>query len=522
MLTLSSLLQRTARLYAARTAIHDGDGNLTWAAFAERIARAAAMLSGLGVQPRQRFAILCRNCVRQAELIYGAYWSGAVPVPLNYRLAVPEIAAMLDDANCRLLVVESPFLGLLDRAPLDAWRARAICIESNGESGGLPGYDALRDAAEPAAPYEPAEDDEAILLYTGGTTGRGKGVPLLHRNIVANALQLAHAMSLRPDDIYLHSSPMFHSTDLKATALTMIGAGHVYLPEFSPAHVLGAIARHGVTIASLVPTMLRRVLDAPELKGAELGRLRLISYGTSPMPVELLRRVVAAFPAVDMHQCYGLTETSPILAILDEHDHRRGIAGDEHLLRAAGRPLPGVDIRIVADDGRILPTGETGEIVIRGPQVARGYHNRPKESAEAFRDGWFWTGDLGRLDAEGYLYVVDRKKEMVVTGGENVYTLEVEAALCRHPGISEAAVVGVPDEQYGEALFAAIVPLPGWQLTPEDVIAHCRGLIGGYKIPRRMAFVDSLPRSAVGKVLKQDIRRTFGRAPAPSAAGEPG
>jgi acyl-CoA synthetase (AMP-forming)/AMP-acid ligase II len=303
---------------------------------------------------------------------------------------------------------------------------------------------------------------------------------------------------------------MFHSTDLKATALTMVGAGHAYLPAFSPANVIDAISRYHVTIASLVPAMLRRIVDAPEIHQHDTRTLRLISYGTSAMPAELIRRTMQAFPGVDMHQCYGLTETSPILAVLDETDHNRGFAGREDLLRAAGRPLPGVDIRIVGDDGQMVAAGDTGEIVVRGPQVAKGYHNRPRETAEAFRDGWFWTGDIGRIDTEGYLYVLDRKKEMIVTGGENVYTLEVEAALSQHPGICDVAVIGVPDERFGEALFAAIVLLPGWQLSADEIIAHCRERIGGYKIPRRFAFLDALPKSAVGKVLKQELRRTYG------------
>ncbi len=510
MLTLPSLLQRSARLYGSQTAIYDVEGNLTWSAYADRIARAAGMLAQLGVQPGERFAILCRNCVRYAELIYAGYWGGAIPVPINYRLAVPEIADMLRDAQCRLLMIESTFFGLLDHPSLDLWRSRSICIDSDGNGSGLPGYDALRNAADPVEPFDPGEEDEALLLYTGGTTGSGKGVPLTHRNIVANAMQLALAMSLRPDDIYLHSSPMFHSTDLKATSLSMIGAGHVYLPEFSPINVLEAIARYGVTIASFAPTMLRRILDAPELGRYDLARLRLISYGSSPMPPELTRRVMQAFPSVDVHQCYGLTETSPIVALLDENDHRRGLVSCEQLLRSAGRPLPGVDVRILDDAGRPVPPGASGEIVLRGPQVARGYHNRPRETEQAFCDGWFWTGDVGRMDAEGYLYVLDRKKEMVVTGGENVYTLEVEVALQQHPGISEAAVVGIPDVEFGERLLAVIVPVSGSQLTDAEVIAHCRPLIGGYKIPRRIVFVDSLPRSAVGKVLKQELRRIHG------------
>lgn len=512
MMTLPSLLQRSARLYGSCTAIHDIAGNLTWSAYAERVMRAAGMLSRLGVRPGERFAILCRNCVRHAELIYAGYWGGAIPVPLNHRLAAPEIAGMLHNAGCRLLVVESTFAGLLDHAPLDAWRGRSICIGGDREGGDLPDYDRLRDAADPADPFDPGEEDEALLLFTGGTTGTGKGVPLTHRNIVANALQLAHSMRLRPDDIYLHSSPMFHATDLKATALSMIGAGHAYLSEPTPANILEALSRYGVTIGSFVPTVLRRILDLPDLGRYDLARLRLITYGTSPMPAEVLRRLMQAFPKVGLYQGYGMTETSPIVAALDEDDHRRGLAGREDLLRAAGRPLPGVDVRILDDAGRPVPRGTSGEIVLRGPQVAPRYHDRPQETAEAFRDGWFRSGDIGRMDDEGYLYVLDRKKEMIITGGENVYTLEVEAALYRHPGVSEVAVVGVPDQQYGEALLAVIVLLPGWQLTDADVIAHCRGLIGGYKIPRRIVFVDSLPRSAVGKVLKQDLRRIHGGA----------
>ena len=210
-----------------------------------------------------------------------------------------------------------------------------------------------------------------------------------------------------------------------------------------------------------------------------------------------------------MHQIYGLTETVPVLCLLDEADHLRALKDRPDLLAAGGRPIPGVDIRILSDDGIELPIGESGEIVVRGPQVAKGYHNRPKENAEVFRNGWFHTGDVGRLDAEGYLFVLDRKKDMVVTGGENVYTSEVEAVLFKHPAVHDAAVIGVPDERFGEALFAVIVLAAGQTLSAEEIISHCRSEIGGYKIPRKMAFVDALPRSAMGKVLKQDLRRTY-------------
>ncbi len=512
MLTLPSVLQRTLRQHGTRVAIRDDEGDLTWTQFTGNVARAAGMLRELGIGRGQRFALVGRNSGRQAELFHAGYWFGAVPVPINFRLAVPEIASILEDAECVHLAIESPFLGLLDDPMLGDWRARAFCIDAAVDRR-IPGYDELKAAATALDPHDPAEDDDAILLYTGGTTGRGKGVRLSHRNIVSNALQLAHFMSARETDVYLHSAPMFHSTDLKATAMTMCGGGHAYLPEFTPAKLLDAITRHSVTIASLVPTMVIRLLEELDLGRRDQSRLRLLTYGTSPMPAAWTKRTMDAFPGIDLHQYYGLTETSPVVIALSEDDHRRALDGREALLRSAGRPLSCVDVRIVDNSGRDVPPGGSGEILLRGPQVAKGYHNRPKENAEAFSDGWFHTGDIGRMDQEGYVYVLDRKKEMVVTGGENVYTQEVEAILCQCPDISEAAVFGVPHAQFGEALMAAVVVKSGKQAIPEDIIAFSRHHIAGYKIPRRFLFVDALPKSAVGKVLKHELRRIYADTP---------
>ena len=519
MLTMPSLLQRTARMFGSNIAIRDSEGDITWATYLDRIAHAAGMLQSLGLRPGEgeRFAILCRNSFRQAELIYAGYWLGAIPVPINFRLAPAEIALVLEDAECRLLAIEDGFAGMLDQPPLDVWKSRAFCLCPGKTKIALPHYDDLTAQAIALPPHDPAEDDDAILLYTGGTTGRGKGVRITHRNIVSNALQVSRIMSVSEADVYLHTSPMFHSTDLKATVFSMMGAGHAYLPEFSPATVLAAIARYRVSIGSLVPTMIIRILQDPELGRHDIGTLRLISYGTSPMAAEWIRRTMEAFPGVAMHQVYGLTETVPVLCILDEADHLRALKDRPDLLGAAGRPLPGVDIRILSDDGRDLPPGASGNVVVRGPQIAKGYHNRPLENAEVFRDGWFHTGDVGRFDDEGYLFILDRKKDMIVTGGENVYSSEVEAAIFTHPGVHDAAVIGVPDERFGEALFAVIVPAAGYSLSAEEIISHCRKHIGGYKIPRKIVFVDSLPRSAMGKVLKQDLRRTYS---APQKAGQ--
>lgn len=510
MLTMPSLLQRTGRLFASNIAIRDAEGDLSWATYLDRISRAAGMLQTLGLKPGERFAILCRNSVRQAELIYAGYWLGAIPVPINYRLAPAEISLVLEDAECRLIAIEDGFAGMLDQPQLQGWKSRAFCLSPGRTSVPLPHYDELKAAADAIPPHDPAEDDDAILLYTGGTTGRGKGVRISHRNIVSNALQVSRSMSVSQSDVYLHTSPMFHSTDLKATVCSLLGAGHAYLPEFSPAVVLQAIARYRVTIGSWVPAMIIRILQDPELGRHDISTLRLISYGTSPMAAEWIRRTMAAFPGVAMHQIYGLTETVPVLCLLDEADHLRALEDRPDLLSAGGRPVPGVDIKILSEDGVELPPGGSGEVVVRGPQIAKGYHNRPVDNAEVFKNGWFHTGDVGRFDEEGYLFILDRKKDMVVTGGENVYTSEVEAAIFKHPGVHDVAVIGVPDARFGEALFAVIVPAPGQTLAAEEIISHCRERIGGYKIPRQIVFVDALPRSAMGKVLKQDLRRTYG------------
>ena len=510
MSTLPNLLHATALTFGARAAIHDEAGDLNWRQYVDRIASTARVLHDLGLRAGQRFAILCRNSALQGQLIYAGYWAGVVPVPLNFRLSVSEIAQMIDDAECDIVMVDNAFVDLLEQPALNRWKPRALLIPVDGPDDRLPSISALVARAEPMAPHAAEENDDAILLYTGGTTGRGKGVRLTHRNVVSNALQLSRVMNAREDDVYLHVSPMFHSTDLKATVVTMFGGAHVYLKEFTTEGVLEAVQRHRVTILSMVPTMVVRILREAKLENYDLSSLRLISYGTSPITETTLRAAMQAFPDADFHQCYGLTETSPVLALLDEVAHRRALDSRPELLRAAGRLLPAVDLRIVADDGSILRNGEIGEIVARGPQIAKGYLNRPEEDAATFQAGWFHTGDIGKLDDEGYLHVLDRKKEMVITGGENVYTREVENVLDKHAAVLEIAVVGVPDAKYGEALLAVIVATPGQAIPPdEELIEFCRGKLGGFKIPRKFMAVETLPRTSLGKVRKHDLVKQY-------------
>ncbi len=506
---LPAVLAENAYRHGSRSLILDDEGSFTWAEFADRVTRGAGMLAGFGLQRGERFGTIMRNGFRQAELLWAGYWSGIVPVPVNWRLSPAEIAAILEDSACRLVTMEKEFLPLLDSPALSAWRTRVLTVESR--DSGTADYEALIASSAPSPVAQLHENDDAILLYTGGTTGRSKGVRLSHRNILSNAWQIGLATGIRADDVYSHSAPMFHSADLHGTIGFLLGSRHVYLPQFTPGAVAAAIERHRVTIVHWVPTMVRMFTESPDIQGCDLSSLRLLLYGSSPMPEEWMRAARQSFPRVEFCQSYGLTETSPILAVLDHASHRRCFeSSDMSLLRSVGLPVAGVELRIVDDQDRPLSAGETGEVIVRGPNVSSGYLNRDEDNAQAFRGGWFHTGDVGRLDEEGRLYLVDRMKDMIISGGENVYSSEVEQVLHRHPGISEAAVIGVPDELLGEALFAVIAPKPGTTLTPEEIIRHCREHIGGYKIPRQMTFIDALPRTALGKVQKAALRETYG------------
>ena len=510
MQTMANLLTRAARFYGNRTAIIDGDWSNTWSEYVERIARAAGVLTSRGIRPGDRFGIISHNSFRQSELVNAGYWLGAVPVPVNYRLAPPEIRFILDDAACRLLVVEDRFLHLLESEALADFKSMALLVTAQASNADIPEYESCMREAVPAAKHAVSPDDDAILLYTGGTTGRSKGVRLSHANIIANAMQIGLAISAREDDRFLHILPMFHSADLFGTIFTIVGGVHVYVSEFSSKNLLQSVHEHRITVLSLGPTVIIITLQDPELEQYDCSSLRLMFYGSAPMAVEWIKRAMEKFPNAGLQQGYGLTETSPILTTLTPEEHRRAIDSNNHdLLRSVGKPLVHVDLRIFDEDDQELPAGETGEVVVRGPNVSKGYLGLEELNDTTFRHGWFHTGDMGQLDADYNLYLKDRKKDVIITGSENVYSSEVEAALYKHPSIHEAAVVGVPDEKWGEAVFAVIVPAPGQTLTSDEVIAHCRKHIGGYKIPRRMVFVDELPKSAMGKVLKTELRRKY-------------
>lgn len=483
--TLAASLQRASGSFGDRTAMLDSGRD--WATHVGRVARLAGWLCDRGLGAGDRFAIIALNGEAQAELFHAGYWIGAVPVPVNWRLAVAEIADLLADCQPALVFLDPELAASFASGNRGGVLAGAILLDRE--------FDKAIDEARPVAAAELSADADALLLYTGGTTGRAKGVRLSHGNIAANALQTAPFMGFGANSRFLHVAPMFHSADLLGTAVTLLGGAHAFLPRFTPAAFVEMLRQHAITETMLAPTMVAMVLEGGEQAGAD--SLRALIYGSSPMDAGSIRAICRRFPNAGILQGYGLTETAPLLSILDKGDHQAIIAGNAALAATAGKPLPGVELRIEG--------GGTGEVMARGPNISAGYFNQTQETASTFVEGWFRTGDIGRIDEQGYLHLLDRAKDMIVTGGENVYSIEVENVLLDHAGVAEAAVIGLPHPKWGEELTAVIVA-QGAPPKPEELDAHCRASLGGYKVPHRFIFVGSLPRNALGKVLKHELR----------------
>ena len=506
MKTLTDVLLHNARTRADAVAVLDHELSLTWSEFARRIARLGGVLNRSGINRGDRFGILALNSWRQAEVIHAGQWIGATPVPINFRLAPAEIRTIIDDAECGLLVVDEQFIGLLDGPDLADWKSRHLLISGNKTGS----YERAVKSGKPMEPATGSADTEALLLFTGGTSGRAKGVPLTHGNIIANAKQVGSRWSAQPDDVVLHVPPMFHSAELVKTVYFMQGAASVYLPKFDPDALLRTIEEFRVTFALLVPTMLMLTLQSGKVSQYDTSSLKQIIYGASPMSADWVEAAFAVFPDVEIAQGYGLTETAPLLTMLDHQSHVDALGkGNTARLSSCGRVLEGVELKIMDNRGQECAIGQVGEICARGDNVFSGYINQDDLTNEVLAHGWFHTGDLGYLDDDGYLYLKDRKQDMIVTGGENVYSSEVEAVLNRHPDVLEIAVIGIPDEIYGEKVIGVATARAGADLTQDELIDFCRGRIGGYKIPKEIHVVESLPKSALGKVLKTELRSKY-------------
>lgn len=499
MLTLADPLEHARRIHGGRVAVIDGDVRLDYAALYDRCVRLAAGLHGLGVRRGDRVAFLSANSHRYFEAFCAIPMFGSVIVPLNTRLAEAELLAILADADARILITDR------DPGALGKRVQHVVSIPDD--------YERLLTLGGETPPRLATENDVAALFYTGGTTGKPKGVMLTHRNLVANAFHKTVACSLTADDVFLAAPAMFHVAGIAPLlALLWLGATTVTLPAFDPDRCLDAIASHGVTVFMPVPTMLAALTAAQRAAPRDVSSLRMLGHAGSPIANAVIESTHATFPSVEMAQFYGATETSSIVTCLRHEE----AAIATRRLGSCGRAVAGVAVKIARADGQEAAPGEVGEILVRGPNVTAGYWGDPAASAAALAGGWYHTGDLGFLQEGDYLFVVDRVKDMIVSGAENVYSVEVEDVLYRHPAVLEAAVFGIPDDTWGEAVHCVVVvavePSGGRERLAAELKRHCRSEIAGYKVPKQIEIqLEPLPKSGPGKILKRALRDPFWR-----------
>jgi acyl-CoA synthetase (AMP-forming)/AMP-acid ligase II len=505
--SLADLTRQQARRRSGQPAHVFEDRTTT---FGELDARASRIANGLladGVAPHARVGYIGMNSDRFFEVVYGCFKANAVLVGVNWRLAPPEVVYVLGDAGAEVLFVGSEFVPLVEAIRDQLTSVRTI-IAVDGGHASWADFESWRDAQDSADPMlEIAPDDDVLQLYTSGTTGHPKGVQLTNANYLAffDLAQKAGWAAYDAGDANLVAMPNFHVAGVNMGLVTTgQGAVGIIMKQVEPARVLDFIARYRINNMFLVPAVIQFLLQVPDADKADFSSLRRVFYGASPISEDVLLRATRLF-GCEFTQLYGLTETVGAGTALDasSHDPARG------KLRSCGRPYPGFDIRVVGPDGESLPQGAVGEIQIKSPTIMKGYWGNADATAKSIVDGWFLTGDAGYFDEEGYLYIHDRVKDMIVSGGENIYPAEVENALMGHAGIADAAVIGVPDEKWGEAVKACVVAKPGASLTADDVIAFCKTRIAAYKCPKTVDIVAALPRNPSGKVLRRELREPY-------------
>ncbi len=476
----------------------------------ERINRLSSSLVNLGVERGDRVAILALNHYRYLELYFAIPQAGAAVVPINFRIPPSEMKYIIEHSEAVAVVVDDALMPIID-----ALRPYLPLVKHYISMGDAPrddylNYEKLVEEGDPdAAMPEVIAEDLLGLFYTSGTTAEPKGVMLTHANMVANIRHADGVSNSDPNDVFLHTAPMFHLADGAATFSNVHHAiAQAFCARFDPTDVLEMIQRDRITVMVLVPTMINFLLHHPKIADYDLSSLRHITYGASPIAPETLKKAMQVF-GCNFGQGYGLTEASPLLTAFTHEDHQLALANPETEKRLAscGKPVPGVEIRVVKDDGTDIQPGEVGEIIARGANIMRGYWKKPEETAATVRDGWLYTGDLATVDEEGYLYLVDRKKDMIVSGGENVFSTEVEAVIYMHPAIKEAAVIPVPSDEWGEAVHVCVALKDGATLQYEELQDFCKDHLPTYKIPRSMEMIEGeLPKGGSGKILKKNLR----------------
>jgi long-chain acyl-CoA synthetase len=503
-------LRRALQINANGLATTYSGRSRTWRELGERVPRLAAGLSALGVSRGDRVAVLSLNSDRYFELYLAIAWAGAVIVPLNIRWSTIENEDALRDCRPSVLNVDKAFAASGATLANTIPGLKTIYADDGNGPAEMQSYEALIEQNTPIPDAMRSAADLAGIFYTGGTTGRSKGVMVSHGNLMANARNALGEGFLPPATTYLHAAPMFHMGDAALTyALLLSGGSGVIIQVFTPEGVMAAIENERVTDVLLVPMMIQMLVDHPAIRSYDLSSLKNILYGASPISEALLDRAIAVLPKVRFSQGYGMTELSPGATVLHWHEHvGEGRYKGRH--RSAGRAMLGCEVRIIGAAGKPLPFGEVGEIVVRGDNVMMGYWERPDETARAIIDGWMRTGDGGWMDEDGFVYVVDRLKDMIITGGENVYSIEVENAIALHPAVVQCAVIGIPSERWGEQVHAVVVKKSDAKLSTDEVIAFCKTIIAGYKCPRSVDIsCTPLPLSGAGKILKGELRKPF-------------
>jgi long-chain acyl-CoA synthetase len=505
-MTLDEIVARNALRFANRPAFVSGARSVSWSELDRRVDQVALALRDHGVGPGSLVAIHLPNGIELVEVYFGVARSGATAVPLNYRLNEKELGRLLGDVRPALLVCGA---ALAERAS-GGGVAAACWVVGPGAPAAAVSYEAALGAASSGRAVPAGRESDAFaIFFTSGTTGLPKGAMVTHRNLEANAFNQFVADESRTADINLVATPLYYAGAVfMSVTYMMLGCTQVIMDTFDPGQWLELVGRHRVSVALLVPTMINSVLNHPDLEKADLSSLRRVFYGGGPMPPTVLRRALARLRC-GFTQGYGLTETLEATFLVASDHVVDGDEKQQRRLASAGREAVGAEVRVVDEGGRDVPSGVVGEILVRSHSVCAGYWNNPEETAKAFIGDWFRTGDLGYLDDERYLFVVDRIKDMVVSGGANIYTKEVESVLYEHPAVLEAAVVGVPDEQWGEIVVAAVVRRAGKQVSADELVSWCRQSLASYKKPRAIHFVDELPKNPSGKVLKRELRRRF-------------
>ncbi len=512
---IAFILEKALSLYEDKEAVVSSERRFTYGQFAGRCYRLARHLRSAGVGKGDCVAILHHNSHEFLEAYFAAALLGAILNPLNFRLSAREINYILNDSMAEHMIVASRFTPLLEQIRSEGKKFKGLLVTgqpSEGLPAGAFSYEEAINGEDdsPLAPGAAKDDDIAHLYYTSGTTGLPKGVPLTHRNVVFHALAAIAELKITDADVWIHVAPLFHLADAWATfSVTWVGGRHVTVGDFEPREVLAAMEREKVTITNMIPTMLNMLVNTPGVEKYDLSSLRVILSGGAPIAPEVVKKIMDTFKC-DYIQTYGMTETSPYLTVSILKQKLATLPPQEQFQFKAktGRPFLGVLLKVVREDGtEVKPDGrEVGEIIVKGDIVTPGYWKRPEETAKAFKDGWLYTGDMAVVDEEGYVNIVDRKKDMIITGGENVYSVEVENVLYTHPAILEAAVIGVPDPKWGEAVKAVVVLKSGHQATEEEIIAYCKERMARYKAPKSVDFVQELPKTGSGKIYKKALK----------------